>query len=113
MAATAVPAAEAEMLLGQGDFLAVIDDTQVHFQAAFIGNYDLHLTLATIHRNRPRPLLAQPLQLNLVGEVKPEEEPIVWQRQQEPPPWDVVDEEPDEERSDDNELMDDIAEDED
>lgn len=94
LAATAVPAAEAELLLGQGDFLAVIDDTQAHFQAAFIGNYDLHLTLATIHRNRPRPLLAQPLQLTAVGEVAPAAEPVVWQRQPESPPWDVVDDEP-------------------
>lgn len=86
LAATAVPAAEAERLLGQGDFLAVIDETQVHFQAAFIGNYDLHLTLETIHRNRPRPLLAQPVQLNAAGEVVPEPDPVVWQRP-EAPPW--------------------------
>ncbi|MBK8905988.1 MAG: NACHT domain-containing protein [Anaerolineaceae bacterium] len=97
LAATAVPAAEAQLLLGQGDFLAVIDDTQAHFQAAFIGNYDLHLTLATIHRNRPRPLLAQPLQLNAAGEVIAGQEPIVWQRQEESPVWDVAGAEVDEE----------------
>lgn len=45
-------------LLGQGDFLAVLDEDLTHFQAAFIGNYDLHLTLETLHRNRPTPLLA-------------------------------------------------------
>lgn len=52
---------QAHYLLGKGDFLAVTDSTQTHFQGAYIGDYDLHLTLETLHRNRPRPLLAQPL----------------------------------------------------
>ena len=75
LAATAVVGAEADYLLGEGDFLAVADGSQVHFQAAFIGNYDLHLTLETIHRNRPRPLLAQPL-----GAVEADESQMLWQR---------------------------------
>ena len=54
------------------------DGSQVHFQAAFIGNYDLHLTLETIHRNRPRPLLAQPL-----GTGEAEESQMLWQRDDE------------------------------
>lgn len=45
-------------LLGQGDFLAELDEELTHFQAAFIGDYDLHLTLETLHRNRPTPLMA-------------------------------------------------------
>jgi DNA segregation ATPase FtsK/SpoIIIE-like protein len=64
LAGTGVVGAEADYLLGRGDFLAIADGSQVHFQAAFIGNYDLHLTLETIHRNRPQPLLAQPLTLD-------------------------------------------------
>ena len=79
LAATAVAGAEADYLLGEGDFLAVSDGSQVHFQAAFIGNYDLHLTLATIHRNRPRPLLAQPLQLQANGSAE-QDQALLWQR---------------------------------
>ncbi|MCA9916383.1 MAG: AAA family ATPase [Anaerolineales bacterium] len=78
LAATAVVGADAHALLGSGDFLAVADGSQVHFQAAFIGNYDLHLTLETIHRNRPQPLLAQPL---LLGQG--EAQPFDWQRDDE------------------------------
>lgn len=78
LAATAVVGAEADYLLGEGDFLAVADGSQVHFQAAFIGNYDLHLTLETIHRNRPRPLLAQPLAA--LGAPAVEEPQMLWQR---------------------------------
>lgn len=78
LAATAVVGAEANYLLGEGDFLAVADGSQVHFQAAFIGNYDLHLTLETIHRNRPRPLLAQPLEA--LSTPKVAEPQMLWQR---------------------------------
>lgn len=77
LAATAVVGAEAHALLGEGDFLAVADGSQVHFQAAFIGNYDLHLTLETIHRNRPQPLLAQPL---LLGEGEADSPAFNWER---------------------------------
>ena len=79
LAATAVSGAEADYLLGEGDFLAVIDEDQVHFQAAFIGNYDLHMTLETILRNRPRPLLAQPLQA--VGTDTNDNSNLFWQRE--------------------------------
>ncbi len=78
LAATAVVGAEADYLLSEGDFLAVADGNQVHFQAAFIGNYDLHLTLETIHRNRPRPLLAQPLEA--LGVPEADAPQILWQR---------------------------------
>ncbi|MCA9897026.1 MAG: AAA family ATPase [Ardenticatenaceae bacterium] len=77
LAATAVPGADAHALLGEGDFLAVADGQVVHFQAAFIGNYDLHLTLETIHRNRPQPLLAQPLWL---GEGENDSPAYSWER---------------------------------
>lgn len=80
LAATAVADAEADYLLGEGDFLAVMDGSPHHFQAAFIGNYDLHLTLATMQRNRPQSLLAQPLQLEAVASTIPVGEPVQWQR---------------------------------
>ena len=60
-AAAGLPGTQAEYLLGAGDFLAVVGETAVHFQAAYIGDYDLHLTLETLQRNRPRPLLARPV----------------------------------------------------
>ena len=47
----------------QGDFLAVVGGVVTHFQAAYIGDYDLHLCLDDLHRNRPLPLLAQPVNL--------------------------------------------------
>ena len=60
-AAAGVADSQAQYLLGQGDFLAVTDSMTSHFQGAYIGDYDLHLTLEALHRNRPRPLLAQPM----------------------------------------------------
>ena len=48
----------AEYLMGQGDFLALCDDKVTHFQAAYLGNYDFHLILESLHRNRPSPILA-------------------------------------------------------
>ncbi len=60
-AAADLPGTQAEYLLGEGDFVAVVGETAVHFQAAYIGDYDLHLTLETLQRNRPRPLLARPV----------------------------------------------------
>lgn len=62
-AAAGVNGTQAEYLLGQGDFLAVTDDRITHFQGAYIGDYDLHLTLEALHRNRPRALLAQPVSI--------------------------------------------------
>ena len=53
-----------EYLYGEGDFVAVTSEGSTHFQAAFIGDYDLHLTLDTLHRNRPRPLIAQAVAVN-------------------------------------------------
>lgn len=62
-AAADVPGTQAEYLLGQGDFLAVLDGAVTHFQAAFIGEYDLQLTLEALQRQRPQPLVAQQIQL--------------------------------------------------
>ncbi len=51
----------AEMLLGKGDFLALMRDGETtRFQSAYISDYDLHLALESLHRSRPRPILAQP-----------------------------------------------------
>jgi len=45
---------------GEGDFLAVVGSDVTYFQAAFIGDYDLHLALSKLAAGaRPR-LLAQP-----------------------------------------------------
>ncbi len=51
---------EATTLLGEGDFIAADDARSVRFQAAYIDNYDLHMSLAKIYQQRPI-LLAQPL----------------------------------------------------
>lgn len=59
VAITGVQGSQAEYLLGQGDFLAVAGQYMTHFQAAYIGDYDLHMTLQELHRNRPPALLAQ------------------------------------------------------
>ncbi|MCP5094308.1 MAG: AAA family ATPase [Chloroflexi bacterium] len=60
VAATGKPDTHSDYLYGEGDFLAVTGDVVTHFQAAYIGDYDLHLTLDRLHRNRPKSLLAQP-----------------------------------------------------
>jgi len=57
--ATGIGNAQAEYLLGRGDFLAVRHEKATYFQAAGINDYDLHMTLQKLHRNRPQPLLAQ------------------------------------------------------
>lgn len=51
---------QAPLLYGEGDFLAVSGDEVTYFQAAYIGDYDLHMKLTELFRTtRPR-LLAQP-----------------------------------------------------
>ncbi len=67
--ATGLLDTQAEYLLGQGDFLAVVGGEATHFQSAYIGDYDLHLCLDELHRNRPAPLLAQPAHMR--PEIKP------------------------------------------
>ena len=56
---TGLQRSQAEYLLGQGDFLAIAGQFVTHFQAAYIGDYDLHLTLQELHRKRAPTLLAQ------------------------------------------------------
>jgi DNA segregation ATPase FtsK/SpoIIIE-like protein len=60
-AAAGILNTQAEYLLGKGDFLAIVGGETTHFQSAYIGDYDLHLCLEDLHRNRPQPLLAQPI----------------------------------------------------
>lgn len=49
----------AENLNGRGDFLAVSYGSQIRFQAAYIDDYDLHLTLSKLHRPKGGILLAR------------------------------------------------------
>lgn len=55
------PDTGAENLNGSGDFLAVSYASVTRFQAAYIDDYDLHLTLTEMHRPRRTVLLAQRL----------------------------------------------------
>ena len=59
-AATGVSDSGAHKLLGRGDFLAWDGRSAVRFQAAYIDEYDLHLCLEQLHRDRPPALLARP-----------------------------------------------------
>lgn len=79
--ASGIPDTQAEYLLGQGDFLAVVGGGVTHFQAAYIGDYDLHLCLDDLHRNRPQPLLAQPVHLRpkLSGKTHGGQQPHTFQ----------------------------------
>ena len=69
-AAAGIGGTKAEYLLGEGDFLAVVEEQVLHFQAASIGDYDLHLTLDTLQRNRPRPVIAKPFNPKITNQVK-------------------------------------------
>jgi hypothetical protein len=63
---------QATLLYGEGDFLAVAGSEVIYFQAAHIGDYDLHLMLGELlDQNRPR-LLAKPYQNRPKVEKKPE-----------------------------------------
>lgn len=59
-AATGITQSGAEQLLGRGDFVAVVTGTVVRFQAAYISDYDLHLCVDSLHRDRPPAIIAQP-----------------------------------------------------
>jgi DNA segregation ATPase FtsK/SpoIIIE-like protein len=59
--ASGEPDTGAENLNGSGDFFAVSYESITRFQAAYIDDYDLHLTLTEMHRPRRTILLAQPL----------------------------------------------------
>lgn len=64
LVATGLPGTQAEYLLGKGDFLAVDSPCPVHFQAAFVNDYEFHLSLRQLHAQQPR-LLAQPFTLRV------------------------------------------------
>ena len=59
-AATGIENSEAELLLGRGDFLLLQDEGAVYFQAAFIDDYDLHMSLKKLHQNFKVSILARP-----------------------------------------------------
>jgi DNA segregation ATPase FtsK/SpoIIIE-like protein len=59
-AAAGVTGSQAEYSQGNGDFVAVVHDSVVHFQAAYVGDYDFHLSLDRLQRQRAPALLAQP-----------------------------------------------------
>ncbi|CUS05533.2 conserved protein of unknown function [Candidatus Promineifilum breve] len=73
-----LPLEQAAQLYGEGDFLRVMGEEITYFQAAYIGDYDLHLKLMEIaNANRPR-LLARPFSLRPQvnkGKKKPDKEP--------------------------------------
>jgi len=54
------PLDQASLLYGQGDFLAVSGDEVTYFQAAHIGDYDLHMKLSEMTRLGQPRLLALP-----------------------------------------------------
>lgn len=60
-AATGLLDSQAERLLGQGDFLALMRNKRVHFQSAYLDDYDLHYCLDTLHRHRAPALVATQL----------------------------------------------------
>jgi len=65
---------QAPLLYGEGDFLAVNGENVTYFQAAFAGDYDLHLKLTELRRgDRPR-LLARPYSARprVAGEPQPQ-----------------------------------------
>ena len=55
-----MPLDDAPALYGQGDFLAVVGSDVTYFQAAHIGDYDLHLELSKLAAGGQPRLLAQP-----------------------------------------------------
>lgn len=55
-----IPLDQATQLYGEGDFLAVAGEDVTYFQAAYIGDYDLHLKLTEMARAGRPILLAQP-----------------------------------------------------
>lgn len=60
--AAGVRGSQADALQGFGDFVAILGDERTYFQAAYIGDYDLHMSLTGLYgQQRPR-LLAQPFE---------------------------------------------------
>jgi len=59
LSASSIENSEAEYLLGGGDFLLVDDIKSVYFQAAYIDDYDLHMSLKKMHKKSKISILAQ------------------------------------------------------
>lgn len=59
-AASGLDNSDAEYLLGRGDFMLVQNNQFTYFQAAFINDYDLHLSLKKLHENFTYSILARP-----------------------------------------------------
>ncbi len=70
---------EAENLLGEGDFIATMGRSKTHFQAAYIGDYDLHMGLQNLLKSRPI-LLAHSISEKTTPKPEPEPEPEPEQR---------------------------------
>jgi DNA segregation ATPase FtsK/SpoIIIE, S-DNA-T family len=67
-----ISAGQAHFLYGGGDFLAISGEESNYFQAAYTGNYDLHMILTEIYQtDRPR-LLAQTYSPRLRMDDNPE-----------------------------------------
>lgn len=70
-----VPLEQAALLYGEGDFLSVMGEEITYFQAAYLGDYDLHLKLMEMKNARRPRLLARPYHLRPrvnQGSLKPE-----------------------------------------
>jgi hypothetical protein len=75
--ASGIRGSQADGLSGLGDFLAVPGNEgheRTRFQAAYIGDYDLHMSLSKLYDAHRQRLLAQPFatRLRLPQEPKPE-----------------------------------------
>ncbi len=60
---------EATTLLGEGDFISANGSRGHHFQAAYIDDYDLHMSLSKLYYQRPI-LLAKPMESRVKLEKK-------------------------------------------
>lgn len=86
---------QAGYLLGEGDFVYCTGSRETHFQAAYLGDYDLHMTLSKL-REKGKVLLARPfnprLQLDAVAappephKPEPADDPAPETARSAPPP---------------------------
>jgi len=61
---TGVNDSQAEYLLGEGDFLAIFNKKSLtYFQAAYIGDYDLHMSISDLFKRKSNRILAKPLKI--------------------------------------------------
>ena len=68
----------AENLNSRGDFLAVSYSQIIRFQSAYIDDYDLHLALSELHRNRRNILIAKQKNISAKRTSSTEEEDQVF-----------------------------------